>query len=165
MQLNEYRQQSEYCFMSLSEQLWQYRERRKPEVGTILYSYRMTSTRALYSAQYYRQHCELQAFGQFEALYIHNLDDTHPTRPRLETTRFEPQLDRMSHRGRQILYCQQFASPGECVLMKKLIDRNMAYKWFIDRLHVDNFDIFFIFLFFGTFFMRRESVIRNNENI
>ena len=29
---------------------------------------------------------------------------------------FEPQLDRMIHRGRPILYCQQLASPRECVL-------------------------------------------------
>ena len=63
---------------SLSAQSWQYRDRRKPEVGTIqsiLYSYRMTS-RAIYSAQYHRQHCALQAFEEFGALYMHNFDDT-----------------------------------------------------------------------------------------
>ena len=32
---------------------------------------------------------------------------------------FEPQLDRMSHRGLSILYCQQFAFPGESVRIKK----------------------------------------------
>ena len=31
---------------------------------------RMTSIRVLCSAEYYRQHCKLQAFEQFEALYI-----------------------------------------------------------------------------------------------
>ena len=30
---------------------------------------------------------------------------------------FEPQLNRMIHRGRPILYCQQLASPRECVLI------------------------------------------------
>ena len=30
---------SEYCFMSLSAQLWQYRDRKKPEAGTMPYSY------------------------------------------------------------------------------------------------------------------------------
>ena len=30
---------SEYCFTSLSAQSWQYRDRRKPEAGTIPYSY------------------------------------------------------------------------------------------------------------------------------
>ena len=51
----------------------------------ILYSYRITS-RVLYSAQYHRQHCTLQAFEQFGAqtymLIMHNLDDEPPTRPR-----------------------------------------------------------------------------------
>ena len=40
---------------------------------------------------------------------MHNLDDTHLTRPGLEPSMpvsFEPQLDRMSHRDRTILYCQ-----------------------------------------------------------
>ena len=41
------------------------------------YSYQMTS-RVLYSAQYNRQHCTLQAFAQFEALYTHNLAEKHP---------------------------------------------------------------------------------------
>ena len=84
MQLNEYRQQSEYCSTSLFAQSWKYHDRRKPEVGTILYSYRMTP-RVLYSAQYHRQHCALQAFEQFGALYMHSLDNTHPTRPGFET--------------------------------------------------------------------------------
>ena len=29
----------EYCFTSLSAQSWQYRDRRKPEAGTMPYSY------------------------------------------------------------------------------------------------------------------------------
>ena len=36
----------------------------------------------------------------------------------------EPQLDRMSRRGRPILHCQQRASPGECVLIIKQNDRD-----------------------------------------
>ena len=58
-------------------------DRKKPKVGIILYSYRMTA-RALHSAQYtvyHRQHYTLQPFEQFRALYIHKLDDKHPTRP------------------------------------------------------------------------------------
>ena len=76
MQVKEYCQQSEYCFMSLSAKSWQYRDRRKPEVGTILYSYRMTS-RVLYYAQYHRQHCTLHSFEQLGALYICTTSMTH----------------------------------------------------------------------------------------
>ena len=58
---------------------------------------------------------------------MHNLDDEHPTRPGFEpsTSVFrattgpnEPQLD-------PILYCQQFASCRECVLIiiKKIIGK------------------------------------------
>ena len=54
--------------------------------------------RVLYSAQYHSQHCTLQAFEQFEALYMHNPDDKYPTR-----LGFVPQPDRMSQRGRQLL--------------------------------------------------------------
>ena len=73
---------SEYCFKSLSAQSWQYGDRKKPEVGTMPYFYLMTS-RVLYSAQYHRQHCTLQAFEQFSALYtcMYNIDDKYPTRP------------------------------------------------------------------------------------
>ena len=60
-------------FTSLSAQSWQYRDRRKPEVRTIPYSYRMTS-RVLYSAQYHRQHCALQTFEEFGALYMTRQD-------------------------------------------------------------------------------------------
>ena len=38
----------------------------------------MTS-RALYITQYHRQLYTLQAFEQFGALYMHKLDDEHPT--------------------------------------------------------------------------------------
>ena len=63
------------------------------------YSYLMTS-RNLFSAQYHRQHYTLQLFEQFGALYMHNLDDKHPTQPGFEPSSFEPQSDWMSHRGR-----------------------------------------------------------------
>ena len=36
---NEYEYEYEYCFTSLSAQLWQSRDRRKPEAGTMPYSY------------------------------------------------------------------------------------------------------------------------------
>ena len=77
---------SEYCFTSPSAQSRQYRDRKKPEVGSMPHSYRMTP-RVLYSAQY-RQHCTLQAFEQFGALYVHNLDDKHQTRSGFERSEF-----------------------------------------------------------------------------
>ena len=36
---NEYEYEYEYCITSLSAQSWQYRDRRKPEAGTMPYSY------------------------------------------------------------------------------------------------------------------------------
>ena len=45
--------------------------------------YRMTP-RVLYSAQYHRQHCTIQAFGQFGALYMRNSVDKHTNRPGFE---------------------------------------------------------------------------------
>ena len=51
--------------------------------------FRMTS-RALYSAQYHRQHCTLQAFEQFGALYMHNYDDIY-----LARLGFEPGTSRL----------------------------------------------------------------------
>ena len=50
--------------------------------------FRMTS-RVLYSSQYHRQHCTLNAFGQFGALYMHNHDE-YPSRPG-----FEPRTPRL----------------------------------------------------------------------
>ena len=47
------------------------------------YTYRMT-LKVLYDAQHHIQHCTLQAFEQFGALYMHNRDDKYPTRPSLE---------------------------------------------------------------------------------
>ena len=65
--------------MSLSAQSWQYRDTRNPEVGSMPYSYRMTSM-ILYSSQCHRQHCTPHAFEQFGALYMHNTDDKYPAR-------------------------------------------------------------------------------------
>ena len=59
---------SEYCFKSLSAKSWQYRDKRKPEIGTMPYFFWMTSM-VFYSAQYHREHCKLQAFEQFGTLY------------------------------------------------------------------------------------------------
>ena len=58
-------------------ELWQYRDRKKPEVGTMPYSCRMASM-LLCSAHYHGQHCTLQAFEQFGELYMHD--------PRLQTS-------------------------------------------------------------------------------
>ena len=56
--------------------------------------FRMTS-RVLYSAQYHTQHCKLQAFEQFGALYMHNHDDKYPARPEFEpdTSRLQAPVD------------------------------------------------------------------------
>ena len=62
---------SEYCFTSLSAQSWQFRDRRNPEIGTMSYSYRMTS-RVLYSAQYHWQHCTHQAVEHFGSTHTNN---------------------------------------------------------------------------------------------
>ena len=53
-------------------------------ICTIMAISRMTS-RVLYSAQYHRQHCTLQAFEQFGALYMHIHDDKYPARPGFES--------------------------------------------------------------------------------
>ena len=63
-------------------QLWQYRDTGNPEIGTMSYSYRMTS-RVIHSAQYYRQDT-LRGFEQFGAMYVHNSDVNNPTRPGFE---------------------------------------------------------------------------------
>ena len=60
-------------------------------VNTMPCSYLMTS-RVLYSAQYHRQHCTLQAFEQFQALYMHNLDDKYSIRPGFEPSTPWPAL-------------------------------------------------------------------------
>ena len=82
---------SEYCSTSPSAQSWQYRDRRKHEVGTMPYSYLMTARvlyQFIYSAQNHRHNCTLQFFEQFGALYVHNRDDKHlMIRPNIITTK------------------------------------------------------------------------------
>ena len=63
------------------------KETRSRDYALLLF--RMTLT-VLYSAQYHRQHCTLQAFQQFGALYMHNHDDKYPSRPG-----FEPRTSRL----------------------------------------------------------------------
>ena len=58
------------------------------------YSYQMTSG-VLYSTQYHRQHCILQAFEHFGALCLHDFRYDRDSNPVL-STEFEPQPDRMS---------------------------------------------------------------------
>ena len=161
MQLNEYRQQSEYCFTSLSVQSSQYRDRRKPEVGTILYSYRMT-WRVLYSAHNHRQHCALQAFQQFGALYMHNFDDTHLTRPGFEssTSEFRATTGPNEPSGpANIILPAACISWRMCFDIKKLIG-TCPYKGFIDRLPFTYWQLWHIFYFkFPIFFVRFLSCI------
>ena len=92
----------------------------------ILYSYRITS-RVLYSAQYHRQQCTLQAFEKIGAqtyMYMHNLDDEPLTRPRCKpsTSAFRATTGPNEPSGLEILYCRQLASPTECVLIKNTIN-------------------------------------------
>ena len=56
--------------------------------------FRMTSW-VLYSAQYHRQCCTLQAFEQFGALYMHNDDDKYLALPGFEpgTSRLQAPVD------------------------------------------------------------------------
>ena len=73
---------SEYCFTSLSARSWQYRDRRKPEVGILLdfFFNKLQWFFIIVPSSAHRQHCTLHAFEQFGALYIHNPDDKYPTR-------------------------------------------------------------------------------------
>ena len=48
------------------------------------------TSRVIYGAQYYKQHCTLHAFEQFGVLYMHNHDDKYPPR-----TGFEPGTPRL----------------------------------------------------------------------
>ena len=83
---------------------------RKPGVGTTPYSYRMTSRVPMFhSVHDHRQHCTLQAFEQFGALYRHNPDDKHLTLPGFEPSTLEIQPDGTSHRGRPYVLVQRTA--------------------------------------------------------
>ena len=64
----------------------------------------MTS-RVLYSAQYHRQHCTLQAFEQLGELYMHNHDDKYPARQGFEpgTSRLQALVDTDEPSGPAIL--------------------------------------------------------------
>ena len=62
---------------------------RKKEARSRDHALLLSTSRVHYSAQYDRQHYTLQAFVQFGALYIHNLDDKYPTRPRFEPSTSE----------------------------------------------------------------------------
>ena len=75
-------------WLVFAAQSWQYRDRRKPELRTMPYSYQMTS-RFLYSAQNHRQYRTLNAYDQFGALYMHNINYKYPTRPGFEPSTFE----------------------------------------------------------------------------
>ena len=70
--------------MAISRQ----KETRSSDYALLLF--RMTS-RVLYSAQYDRQHCTIQAFEQFGALYMHSNDDKYPARPGFEPGTFRLQ--------------------------------------------------------------------------
>ena len=68
---------------------WQYRDRTKPEERSRYYQISVLSNDFIV---HNRQHYILQAFEQFGALYMHNLDDKHPTRPGFESSMPTSQL-------------------------------------------------------------------------
>ena len=76
-----------YSFTSLSAQLWQYRDRRNIKIRSMPCCIEYILS-VIYSAQYYIQHCTLQVFEQFGTLHMHSLDDKHPTRLRLEPSKY-----------------------------------------------------------------------------
>ena len=110
-------QLSSYCCLSLHGTRWQniwillyvafctimvisrQKEARSRDYALLLF--RMTS-RILYSAQYHRQYCTLQAFEQFRALYMHNHDDKYPARAGFEpgTSRLQAPVDTNEPPGR-----------------------------------------------------------------
>ena len=53
------------------------------------------ASKVLYSSQYHRQNCILQAFEQFGELYMHNHGDKYPARPGFEpgTSRLQAPVD------------------------------------------------------------------------
>ena len=86
------------------------KEARRRDNALLLF---LMTSRVLYSAQYHRQHCTLQAFKQFGTLYMHNHDictttictttmtNIRPNRDsNLVPSGYQPQSIRMSHRGR-----------------------------------------------------------------
>ena len=86
--------------------------------------FRMTS-RVLYSAQYNRQHCTLQAFEQFEALYMHNHDDKYLSRPGLErgTPRLQDPVDTNEPWGPARQYLTRSKRDSGCVAVRTAINR------------------------------------------
>ena len=82
-----------FHFMSLFAQSLQYRDRRKPGVWTMPYSYRMTF---FSNAQDNKHHCTIQVLEQFGALYMRNPDDKHSTQDSNPVPlSFKPQPDLM----------------------------------------------------------------------
>ena len=85
--------------MAISRQ----KEARSQDYALLLF--RMIS-RVLHSAQYHRQHCTLQAFEQFGALYIctATIKNIRPDRDsNLVPPDYKPQSIRMSHWGRPVM--------------------------------------------------------------
>ena len=54
--------------MAISRQ----KEARSRDYALLLF---LMTSNVFYSTEYHRQHCTLQAFEQFEALYMHNHDE------------------------------------------------------------------------------------------
>ena len=94
---------------------------------------------------------------QFGAQYMHNFDDIHPTRPGLETSNSEFRATTGPNKSSRP---DNIILPAACISWRMCFDKKInLYEH--DPLHIDNFDIYI----FARFFMRRESVIRNNSSI
>ena len=82
----------EYCFTSLSAQSWQYRDRRKPEAGTIPYSYyewlqgSFTLHSTIGSTVYAQPRCQISVPTEIRTWYLQvtiqaPVDTSHRGRP------------------------------------------------------------------------------------
>ena len=95
---------SEYCFTSFSAQSWQYRDRKKPKVRNMPYSYRMTS-RVPYSTQYHRQHCTLRPLNRLQHCECTTtMTNSRPCQDLNPVPSSKSQPNRINHRGRPFLW-------------------------------------------------------------
>ena len=112
---------SEYCFTSLSAQSWQYRDRRKPEAGTMPYSYfEWLQGLDFDFIKHSTIDSTVHAFEQFGALYTHN-HGLDPGTSRLEpgTSRLQGQVDTNEPSGTvSWLFQALFSSHLSTILIK-----------------------------------------------
>ena len=84
---------SEYCFTSRSAQSWRYI--RNPKAGPCLTLNIAWLPSFFYSALFHKQHCTMQAFEKFEALYMYNPDESLNIVEKTKNKRRWPNVDLM----------------------------------------------------------------------